>query len=94
MSEYVREISHLDPDYLRYEKQCDVVCLNIFGVCTDDMGDADWNFYFTEGYTPIEAIEEAFEYYWSGDMSDGMADHFYHTIHQLKRRERNKCSGE
>ena len=62
MSEYVREISHLDPDYLKYEKQCDAVCLNIFGVSTDEMGDADWNFYFTEGYSPIEAIEEAFEY--------------------------------
>ena len=67
MSEYVREISHLDPDYLNYVKQCDAVCLKIFSVCT---------------------IEEAFEYYWSGDMSDGMVDHFYHTIQQLKRQER------
>ena len=90
MSEYVREISHLDSDYLNYVKQCDAVCLKIFSVCTDDMTDADWNFYFTEGYSPIEAIEEAFEYYWSGDFSDGVVDYVYHAIHQLKRQEERK----
>ena len=56
----------------------------------DDMTDADWNFYFTEGYSPIEAIEEAFEYHWSGDMSDGVVDYVYHAIHQLKRQEEKK----
>ena len=90
MSEYVREISHLDPDYLNYVKQCDAVCLKIFSVCTDDMPDADWNFYFTEGYSPIDAIEEAFEYHWSGDFSDGIVDHVHHAIHQLRRQEERK----
>jgi len=49
------------------------------------MADADWNFYFTEGYSPREAIQEAFEYYWCADMSDGMVDYFSHTLQQLNK---------
>tara|TARA_Y100000114_G_scaffold25705_1_gene21375 strand:+ start:277 stop:534 length:258 start_codon:yes stop_codon:yes gene_type:complete len=85
MSEYVREFSHLDPKYLNYLRECDTVCFKVFKVSIDDMADADWNFYFTEGYSPREAIQEAFEYYWCADMSDGMVDYFSHTLQQLNK---------
>jgi hypothetical protein len=68
----------------QFMAKCDALCVKMFGAGVEDMGDAMWRDYYDDDMSPLDALETAFEDYWSGDMSDGVWDYFNHEFNQAR----------
>ena len=67
-----------------FYRQCNQIIGNKIGVGLDDLPDARWRDYFDEGMSPHEAIECAYEDFWS--------DHFPPASSNIEQRaESARC---
>ena len=55
-----------------FYRQCNQIIGNKIGVGLDDLPDARWRDYFDEGMSPHDAIECAYEDYWSDHFPPGI----------------------
>jgi hypothetical protein len=55
-----------------FYRECNRIIGNKIGVGIDDLPDARWRDYFDEGMSPHDAIECAYEDYWSDHFPPGI----------------------
>lgn len=55
------------PDFDKYIKECDRICIARIGVGIHDMPDLMWSDFHEDGLSPMQAIDCALDE-WQGDM--------------------------